>query len=66
MTERTIKIEGMNCNHCVKAVEVELEELGVESFDVSIGSASVKYDKTKISDDDINKAVDEAGFKVVA
>lgn len=65
MTEKTINIEGMNCNHCVKAVEVELEELGVESFDVKIGSASVKYDESKISDDDISKAVDVAGFKVV-
>lgn len=66
MTVKKIKIEGMNCNHCVKAVEVELEELGVDSFEVSIGSAVVKYDESKISDSAIHKAVDEAGFKVVA
>lgn len=66
MIEKTIKIDGMSCNHCVKAVEAELEDLGVDSFEVSIGSAVIKYDESKISDSDIHKAVDEAGFKVVA
>jgi copper chaperone CopZ len=65
MTEKKINIEGMSCMHCVKAVEVELEELGVEFYDVKIGSADVKYDETKISENDLIKAVDEAGYKVV-
>lgn len=55
----------MSCQHCVQAVEVELEELGVESYKVEIGSAKVKYDENKISEDDLFKAIDEAGFKVV-
>lgn len=65
MTEIKLNIEGMSCQHCVKAVEVELEELGVESYKVEISSAKVKYDENKISEDDLFKAVDEAGFKVV-
>ncbi len=65
MTEQTYKIDGMNCQHCVKAVEVELEEIGVDSFEVKIGSAKVKFDEDKITDADINKAVDEVGFKLV-
>lgn len=65
MIEKTYKIEGMNCQHCVKAIEIELKEIGVDSFDVEIGSAKVKFEEDKITDVDINKAVDEAGFKVV-
>lgn len=65
MTEKKINIEGMTCHHCVKAVEVELEDLGVESYDVQIGLAIVKYDETKISEHDLVKAIDEAGYKVV-
>jgi copper chaperone len=65
MKTKKINIEGMSCNHCVKAVEIELEELGVDSFEVTIGSAVIKYNENKITDNDINKAVDEAGFKVV-
>jgi len=65
MTEKMLNIEGMHCHHCVMAVEAELKELGVESYDVKIGSAEVKYDETKISENDLVKAVDEAGYKVV-
>lgn len=55
----------MNCHHCVMAVENELKELGIDLLDVKIGTADIKYDETKISDDDIAKAIDEAGFKLV-
>jgi len=65
MTEKKLNIEGMTCHHCVKAVEVELEDLGVESYDVQIGLAIVKYDETKISEHDLFKAIDEAGYKIV-
>ncbi|MEE9432015.1 MAG: heavy-metal-associated domain-containing protein [Melioribacteraceae bacterium] len=65
MKDQTYKIEGMTCQHCVMAVKVELEEIGVDSFEVEIGSAKVKFDENKITDTDINKAVEEAGFKVV-
>jgi copper chaperone len=65
MIEKTYKIEGMSCNHCVKSVEVELSEIEVEAYNVELGSAKVKYDETKLSDSDIAKAVEEAGFIVV-
>ena len=65
MIEKIFKVEGMNCQHCVKAVEVELNEIGVEPIEVEIGSAKVKFDETKYSDNDIVNAIDEAGFKVV-
>jgi copper chaperone len=65
MSEKTFKIEGMSCHHCVKAVEVELNEIGVEPIKVEIGSVKVKFEESKFSDKDIITAVEEAGFKVV-
>lgn len=65
MIKKNYAIEGMSCQHCVKAVEIELAEIGVDSFDVEIGSAKIKFDENKMTDSDISKAIDDAGFKVV-
>lgn len=65
MLEKTFKIEGMNCQHCVKSVEVELDKLKIESFKVDIGSANVKFDETITNNEQIINAIAEAGFKVI-
>ena len=65
MLEKTFIIEGMSCQHCVKAVEIELEELKVDSYKVEIGSASIKYDEQNISEEKIINSISEAGFLVV-
>lgn len=65
MSEKAFKIDGMTCHHCVKAVEVELDEIGVENREVEIGSAKVKFDENKISESDVEKAIEEAGYEVV-
>jgi len=64
MTTHEIKIEGMSCNHCVMAIQRELAKTGINSFDVQIGSAKVSYDETTIKLDQIEKAIEEAGYKV--
>ena len=65
MTHKKYKIEGMSCQHCVKAVEIELSEIEVDSFQVGVGSADIKFDDSKVSEKDIEKAVEEAGFILV-
>ena len=64
MVEKTFKIEGMSCQHCVKSVEIELSEIDVDSYKVEIGWAAVKFDEAKTKDLEISKAIEEAGFKV--
>jgi copper chaperone len=59
-----IKIDGMTCNHCVMAVKKELSKIPVESFDVQIGSAKVNFDGSKVQTEQIEKAIEEAGYKV--
>ena len=64
MKKQEFKIEGMSCHHCVKAVVIELDKIGVNSHQVDIGNAIVEYDENKLTEQDIKNAVDEAGFKV--
>lgn len=65
MEEIKLTVEGMNCQHCVKAVEVELQELNLESFNVEIGKVTAKFDPEKIKVDSIKNAINEAGYKVL-
>ncbi len=60
-----IKIDGMSCQHCVMAVKKEIQKLDVKNFDVKIGEASVEYDESKVSEENIKKAIEEAGYIVV-
>lgn len=59
-----LEIEGMNCQHCVKAVREELEKLKVTINKVEIGSAELIYNPDEISPQKIEEAVVEAGYKV--
>jgi len=66
MSEANIKIEGMNCQHCVMRVRKALEALsGVEILGVDIGEARVRFDASKTSLSDIESAISKAGYKVV-
>jgi copper chaperone len=65
MKELNYKIGGMSCNHCVMAVKKELSKLNPESMIVEIGSVSVVIDDTKIKSDEVEKAITEAGYKII-
>ena len=65
MSEIQLKITGMSCQHCVMAVKKALGGLnGILESDVAIGSASVKYDESKVSKADIVAAIEKAGYSV--
>lgn len=67
MDEKKINVVGMHCPSCVAAVELCMTDLdGVEEAkaDLETNTVSVKYDASKVSDDDLAGAVEEAGFKV--
>ncbi len=66
MALENVKIEGMSCEHCVARVKKAIDAIdGVLNSDVSIGSASVEYDDTKTGRDQIVKAIEGVGYKVV-
>ena len=67
MAEVTVKINGMSCQHCVAAVKKALDGLdGVDSSEVSVGSATVVFDESKTNKDAIEGAIQNAGYTIVA
>ena len=64
MQEVNYKINGMSCMHCVMAVKKELSKLQLDSADVQIGSANIKFDETKVNTGSIEKAIAEAGYSI--
>lgn len=65
--EKTIKVEGMSCMHCVKKVEQALKAISeIKSVKVDLEERTAKIIlKREIESSIIEKAVQEAGFKVV-
>lgn len=58
-----LTIEGMTCQHCVRAVDGALRETpGVEVTRVEIGSADVEYDPATVSTDRIAEVIADAGY----
>lgn len=67
MEKLTMTVSGMSCGHCVGAVTGALKKLdGVDVENVAVGSATVNYDSAVTSPAEINRAIEDAGFEVVA
>ena len=57
----------MSCGHCVSAVDKALKKVeGVKVENVAIGSATVSYDPSAVSEQRIADAVADEGYSVVA
>lgn len=68
MSKETFKIEGMSCAACAKAIERVTNRLdGVELSSVNFATESltVDYDESKVTFEQINAAVEKAGFKII-
>ena len=66
MTEITLKIDGMTCQHCVMSAKKAVDSVsGVSSSDVEVGSAKVSYDENSADIGAITAAIQNAGYKVV-
>jgi copper chaperone len=58
-----LTIEGMTCEHCVRAVDGRLRKTpGVQVERVAIGSADLHYDPTKTNVDQIAEAIADEGY----
>ena len=53
----------MSCLHCVKSVENALKELPIEKFEVQINLLDIEYDDSKVTREQIIKAIEEAGYE---
>ena len=63
MEKTHLTIEGMTCQHCVRAVENRLRNTaGVEVDNVAIGSADIRFDPAKTNLDDLAEAIADEGY----
>ena len=71
MTIAVYQVQGMTCDHCVRAVTEELSTLsGVTdiSIELNAGSLSAVHvtSSTVLDEADVRAAVDEAGYELVS
>ncbi|HYD54912.1 MAG TPA: heavy-metal-associated domain-containing protein [Gemmatimonadaceae bacterium] len=58
-----LTIEGMTCDHCLRAVRTRLEQTpGVEIEQVRIGSARIRLDASQTSLHDVEEAIADEGY----
>ncbi|MDU6784213.1 heavy metal translocating P-type ATPase [uncultured Peptoniphilus sp.] len=61
-----IKVEGMMCEHCEKRVSEALEKTGkVKDVLANYQEGTVKFVDSGITAEEIKKAVEEAGYKII-
>ncbi|MGV8983906.1 heavy metal translocating P-type ATPase [Clostridium sp.] len=68
MVNKSLKIEGMTCASCAKAVERATKKLqGVNESNVNIATEklSINFDEAVVSVEDIQTAVEKAGYKAI-
>ena len=60
-----VRIEGLSCQHCVRAVFTSLAAVeGIARAEVSIGAAEVEHDG-RVTVEALREAVSVAGYMVV-
>ena len=67
VVEETFPVEGMTCRGCASGVQRSLTKLeGVKSAEVSLAdaSATVAYDPGEVTPEQMQQAVEKAGFKL--
>jgi len=67
MKTTTLKVLGMSCEHCVRAVTGALTALdGVQEAKVSLqnGTAEVRFDPEQVTEEQLRQAVRDQGYDV--
>ncbi|MDZ5713179.1 copper chaperone CopZ [Jeotgalibacillus haloalkalitolerans] len=67
MSQVTLNVEGMSCQHCVKAVESNVGEMsGVDSVKVHLdqGTVDVNYQESSVTVDQIKDVIEDQGYDV--
>lgn len=66
MTTASYAVQGMTCEHCVRAVSQEVARIpGVDAVQVDLATGSLTVtSEAPVDDDAISAAVDEAGYRV--
>lgn len=64
MAELTYTVPGVRCGHCAAAITEEVASVdGVEDVAVDVGSKVVTVRGHGLSDDELRRAIEEAGYE---
>ena len=65
--KKVLKVSGMHCEHCVKAVTEAINKVDGASakVDLSQNEAVVSYDR-ELDEEELKRAVKDAGYRVVS
>ncbi|MCQ6563832.1 copper ion binding protein [Paenibacillus mendelii] len=66
MTNQTLQVEGMSCNHCVISIEGALQGIGAKGkVDLASNTVDVSYDENGLTIEAVKEAIEEQGYEVV-
>lgn len=68
MEQTILKVDGMSCEHCVKAITKAVGALpGIENVSVDLNgkAVTVTYDPTQSPLDTIKAEIDDQGYEIV-
>ncbi len=63
---KTIKIKGMSCQHCVKAVKKALEEIdGIADVNVDLAKGEASFtEKSPVDGTVVKEKIQKAGYEI--
>jgi copper chaperone len=66
MKTEIIKVDGMSCGHCVKAVEGAVQEAGAKGkVDLENKSVTIEFDEAIVKLSSIKEAIEDQGYDVL-
>ena len=67
MSKETLKVGGMSCGHCEKAVENALSDIGVSVVKASsnTGEGFVEFDQASVTLEKIKAEIVETGYDLL-
>ncbi|MDF3002111.1 MAG: copper ion binding protein [Bacillota bacterium] len=68
MEKTSIKVEGMSCEHCVKAITKAVRALpGIQevAVDLKAGTVTVEHDSAQSPLEKIKSEIEEQGYDVI-
>ncbi|MEP7382047.1 MAG: cation transporter [Gemmatimonadota bacterium] len=64
MEQITLKVDGMSCGHCIKAVAQAVDAVeGAKAETVEVGKARVSFDPARTNVGALIDAVSDAGYE---
>ena len=68
MTTTTYAVTGMTCDHCVRSVKGEIEQLsGVSAVDIELATGDVTVtSEGDLDEAQVRAAVEEAGYELAS